>query len=101
MKLTRADERKFETFNEDGADKLDLWNEGHEVSAQIYRFPKGSSYPAHTHETWEQMYIISGSLKLSGVTLSAGDYAFTEPGETHAVENLVDTVVLLSFGKSI
>lgn len=101
MKVTRAGEQSFEPFTDDGAVRLDLWNDGHDVAAQIYKFPKGTKYPPHTHEAWEQLYVISGKLVISGVELGAGDYVFTEPGETHAVENLEDTVVLISFGKSI
>ena len=102
MKITRLNERdsRFRPFDANGGEYLDLWNDGLGVTAQIYRFPKGTSYPEHTHDTWEQLMVLSGRLRISGVILEAGDFAFTVPGETHAVENLEDTVVLISYGKS-
>jgi hypothetical protein len=48
----------------------------------------------------EQPCIISGNLKLSGVALNADDFSFVEPGEIHAVENLEDTLIFISFKKS-
>ena len=99
MKVTRVSDRRFEDFTSDGAKQMDLWTGGLGVTAKLYTFPKGSSYPEHTHDSWEQLYMVSGKLRISGMELEQGDFAFTEPGDTHSVDILEDTLVLISFGK--
>lgn len=101
MKVTRVADRRFRDFTSDGAQEMDLWNDGLGVTAKLYTFPKGSSYPEHTHDTWEQLYMISGRLRISETILETGDFAFTEPCDTHSVDILEDTLVLISFGKQV
>ena len=78
-----------------------LWNSGQDVAAELCRMRAGSEYPEHQHAAWEQMLVIEGSINVDGITLAAGDYAFTVPGESHRVVAEQDALVFLSFGKSL
>jgi len=51
-------------------------------TTRLLRFAPGSTYPAHRHGATEEVFIVSGSVVLNGVTLRAGDYCRSEAG-TH------------------
>jgi len=99
MKITRTKERAFKPYGQNASQRADLWRDGHNVAFDIFHLKKGGEYAEHTHDSWEVMYVISGKLNLSGEILEAGDFVFTEPGESHVAENLEDTIVLLGFGQ--
>ena len=69
-----------------------------------FRVPKGYVVPPHTHPAIEHITVISGTLnvgmgrtleKEKGEELSAGDFAFMEPGMEHYVWATEDTVLQL------
>lgn len=49
-------------------------------TTRLLRFAPGSTYPAHRHGATEEVFIVSGSVVLNGVTLRAGDYCRSEAG---------------------
>jgi quercetin dioxygenase-like cupin family protein len=51
-------------------------------TTRLLRFAPGSSYPSHRHGGVEEVFIVSGSVVLNGVTLRAGDYCRSEAGTT-------------------
>lgn len=59
------------------------------------RFDEGAVSHAHRHPAGEEMYVISGALKVGGLRLAAGDYLRTPPGEVHEVRALADSVALI------
>ena len=103
MKIVRAVDQSYKPYAEEfgvkGIKRADLWREGQNVAFDLFSIKKGADYDQHTHDSWEIMFILSGKVDLSGKVLGPGDFVFTEPGESHAVKNLEDTVVLLGFGK--
>jgi hypothetical protein len=50
----------------------------------------GLEYPSHRHAGTEEIYMLSGDLKLEGTTYYAGDYIRSAPGSTHAPAHSVD-----------
>lgn len=59
------------------------------------RFDEGAVSHQHTHPAGEEMYVISGKLKVGDVTISAGDYLRTPPGAVHEARALTDAVTLI------
>ncbi|WP_182347040.1 cupin domain-containing protein [Tomitella gaofuii] len=59
------------------------------------RFDEGAVSHQHTHPAGEEMYVISGKLKVGDVTISAGDYLRTPPGVVHEARALTDAVTLI------
>lgn len=84
-----------------GIRRATLWNHGEDVAAEFCEMARGSVYPEHEHRAWEQMLVLEGTIDVDGEALSAGDYAFTVPGETHRVEAKSDARIFLSFGQSL
>ncbi len=84
-----------------GIRRATLWNAGEDVAAELCAMAKDSEYPDHQHAAWEQMLVLEGRIDVDGTILSAGDYAFTRPGESHRVLALSDARVFLSFGQAL
>jgi mannose-6-phosphate isomerase-like protein (cupin superfamily) len=49
-------------------------------TTRLLRFEPGAKYPAHRHGGTEEVFVVSGSVVLNGVKLSAGDYCRAEGG---------------------
>lgn len=49
----------------------------------MVEFAPGTRYPAHPHDSSEQLLIVSGSLQTEGVVLGPGDFIHGEPGSQH------------------
>lgn len=60
------------------------------------RFDAGSTSSAHQHPAGEEMFVISGRIRVGDRTLQAGDFLYTPPGSVHAVNALADSVTLIS-----
>jgi len=99
VKIVRAKDRNIKPYSGDKIQRAELWRDGHDVAFDIFYLNKGAEYGEHTHDSWETMYVLEGKINLSGQLLEAGDFVFTEPGESHVAENLEDSIVLLGFGK--
>ena len=57
---------------------------------------KAGKAPEHIHNAVEDVYIISGKVIANGVTLNAGDYLFTDKGETHDLLAVDDSLIYVS-----
>ena len=69
------------------------------VNTAAYRIQGGLRLPPHTHPVWELVTVLSGRLRLGSDLLTAGDVLHTNPGESHDVEALEDTVFLVTVGQ--
>lgn len=59
------------------------------------RFDAGAVSHAHRHPSGEELYVISGRLKIGELVLEAGDYLRTPAGAVHEVRALADSVALI------
>jgi quercetin dioxygenase-like cupin family protein len=60
----------------------------------LLRFEPGAKYPYHDHPAGEELFVLSGSCVIEGVTLEEGDYLYTPPGSKHAVRTHTGCTVL-------
>ena len=67
--------------------------------SSVVRLTQGSRFPRHAHEGTEEVVILSGSVRIGGVELRAGDYLFTNPGEEHDVVAVTDATIFVSSQK--
>lgn len=51
----------------------------------ILKFESNSKYPYHNHPGGEELYVLSGTCIIEGVTLQKGDYLYTPPNFKHSV----------------
>jgi quercetin dioxygenase-like cupin family protein len=61
----------------------------------LLRFEPGAKYPYHDHPAGEELFVLSGSCAIEGVTLAEGDYLHTPAGSKHSVRT--DTGCTLLF----
>ncbi len=59
------------------------------------RFDQGAVSHMHRHPAGEEMYVISGRLKVGDVVIGAGDYLRTPAGVVHEARALEDSVALI------
>jgi quercetin dioxygenase-like cupin family protein len=81
------------------------WGEGSEIAllrnhesggvTTLTRFFRGARGHYHIHPGGEELFVISGRLRVGSVELSAGDYLFTPPGAGHDVFAHEDCLLLL------
>jgi quercetin dioxygenase-like cupin family protein len=100
MRITRRADQAFRPYGGPGITKAEFWRGKHDVTFELFDLKQGADYPEHIHDCWEAMFVVSGRINLSGEVLEAGDFVFTEPGETHIAKILADSIVLLGFGKT-
>jgi quercetin dioxygenase-like cupin family protein len=61
----------------------------------LTRFAPGVRGGRHSHPGGEELLVISGRCTLDSVTLEAGDFVATPPGESHELVALEETVVFV------
>jgi quercetin dioxygenase-like cupin family protein len=49
----------------------------------LVRMEPSTSYPAHEHPEGEEVFVVSGSLRVGPDRLSEGGYLYTPPGGAH------------------
>jgi quercetin dioxygenase-like cupin family protein len=62
------------------------------------RLDPGASLDTHTHDGAEECVVLSGSIRVSGRTLRAGDYQLAEPGSPHGEQTSDDGCILFLTG---
>jgi quercetin dioxygenase-like cupin family protein len=62
-----------------------LWDGGHGVHTSIVQMYTGMDLGVHKHETWVQVFVLSGKIYCSRgkITCGPGDFYFVEPNESH------------------
>src|SRR5262245_58116164 len=78
-----------------------LHTTGDGAGTAFLRFERGAISGAHRHPGGEELYIISGRLRVGDRTLEAGDFLFTPPGGVHDAEAEEETVTLISVPEPI
>jgi anti-sigma factor ChrR (cupin superfamily) len=63
--------------------------------AAILRYAPGAEVPAHRHEGYEYIYVISGSQADERGSYGAGSFVVNEPGAAHRVVSQEGCVVLI------
>lgn len=74
---------------------------GGAAGTALLRFSAGGRSPAHRHPGGEDLYVISGRLRVGDVELGSGDFLHTAPGGVHDAEAHEPAVVLVSVPEPI
>ena len=98
--LNRAAGREWKPTEHPGVERaLFRYNDTGGRSSFV-RLMAGSRVPTHVHHGTEEVLVISGRVSLGEVTLEAGDYLFTSPGDEHDVVAITDAVIFVSSQKA-
>lgn len=60
------------------------FDERRRYASNLVSMRAGSVYPRHWHADLEELYMLSGEVRLGGHTLGPGDYCRADPGTVHA-----------------
>jgi quercetin dioxygenase-like cupin family protein len=81
------------------------WGEGSEIAllrghasggvTTLTRFFKGARGQYHSHPGGEELFVISGRLRVGSIELRVGDYLYTPPGAGHDVFAHEESLLLL------
>ncbi len=61
----------------------------------LLRFAAGARGALHDHPGGEELYVVSGRIRVGDRRLSTGDYLFTPPGGIHDAEAEEETTLFL------
>ncbi len=90
QRIAAADSRWRPVF--DGVDLAPL-NMKDGRGSFLLRFKAGSVCPMHNHPGGEEIYVVSGRGKLNELSIAAGDFIHTPPGESHALHAQTDVLI--------
>lgn len=65
------------------------------LNTRIVVCPKGCVIPRHGHEQSEEIYVLSGRIRLNEDVLEPGDLLRTEAGESHEAEALEESRIIV------
>jgi quercetin dioxygenase-like cupin family protein len=100
MLLNKASDRDWKPTDYPRIERSLFRNNETGGRSSVVRLVQGSRFPQHAHHGTEEVVVLSGLVSIGGVSLAAGDYLFTEPGEEHDVVALADAVIFVSSQKA-
>ena len=82
--LVRGQQKPWEETGIPGIRRKTLfYDPPRNYASNLVSMRAGSVFPSHWHADLEELYMLSGQVRLSGHTLSVGDYCRAEPGSLH------------------
>lgn len=100
MLLHKASERDWLKTDYPGIERSLFRNNETGGRSSVVRLREGARFPRHAHHGTEEVVVLSGRVTIGGVTMAAGDYLFTSPGEEHDVVALADSQIFVSSQKA-
>lgn len=92
MYSIRTEDRKWVSAKQPGVERAVLWEVEGGGRTSLLRLSKGASIEMHGHLGKEEVYVVSGKLRVGDHNLTAGDYHFTGIGERHDLEAFEDSM---------
>ena len=94
-------EHNWTAGKQPGVERAVLWEVPGGGRTSLIRMTQGAVIEMHGHLGKEELYVISGRLRIGDDTLGAGDYHHTGLGERHDVEAFEACMFLASTEKVI
>lgn len=101
MFAVSVDDRKWVPAKQPGVERAVLWEQEGGGRSLFVRMAKGATIEMHGHLGKEELYLVSGRMRIGDSVLMPGDYHHTGLGERHDVEAFEDTVFLAMTEKVI
>ena len=99
MLINRTEGRTWAPTPHAGVERALFRNNETGGRSSFVRLRQGSRVPTHVHHGTEEVVVISGTVRIGGDELHAGDYLYTEPGSEHDVVAVTDAVIFVSSQK--
>lgn len=100
MLVNNAANRQWTATDYPGIERSLFRNNDTGGRSSVVRLTAGSRFPRHAHQGTEEVMVLTGTVRIGGEELGAGDYLFTMPGEEHDVVALSDTTIFVSSQKA-
>lgn len=100
MLVKKAAEREWSATGYPGIERSLFRNNDTGGRSSVVRLVPGARFPRHAHDGTEEVVVLSGLVDIGGVSLAAGDYLFTSPGEEHDVLAVAEAVIFVSSQKA-
>jgi anti-sigma factor RsiW len=96
--LARSDEVPWEPYAPGIMQRKLFVDEARGYSTTIMRMEPGASYPPHRHTDTEELFVLSGDLRVAGIIMMSGDYCRAATNSRHPDTHTVGgcTFLLLS-----
>ncbi|MEO8626893.1 MAG: cupin domain-containing protein [Betaproteobacteria bacterium] len=101
MFVKTAGSQEWVSAGYEGAERAVLRLSQENGRTAVVRIKAGATGPRHRHAAGEDVLVISGQVVIDGATLNAGDYCYTEAGETHELKAIEDSVIYVSSQKPV
>ena len=99
MLVNNAADRQWVATDFPGIERSLFRNNETGGRSSVVRLKAGARFPRHAHQGTEEVVVLTGTVRIGGVDLAAGDYLFTSPGEEHDVEAISDATIFVSSQK--
>jgi quercetin dioxygenase-like cupin family protein len=96
MLVRTRSERTWQATGHNGIERSLFRNNETGGRSSVVRLLAGTRVPRHVHEGSEEVLVLSGTVRIGGVELQAGDYLYTEAGEEHDVAAVTDAEIFVS-----
>jgi quercetin dioxygenase-like cupin family protein len=100
MLVAKSSEREWVPTPYPGIDRALFRNNDQGGRSSVVRLAGGTRFPRHAHHGNEEVVVLSGTVRIGGVELAAGDYLFTQPGEEHDVVAVSEAIIFVSSQKA-
>jgi quercetin dioxygenase-like cupin family protein len=97
--VKKVADRHWKTTDYPGIERSLFRNNETGGRSSVVRLAPGTRFPRHAHEGTEEVVVLSGTVHIGGVELTAGDYLFTSPGEEHDVLAISAATIFVSSQK--
>jgi quercetin dioxygenase-like cupin family protein len=87
-----SEEQKWVPGKQAGVERAVLWEVEGGGRTSLIRVAKGATIEMHGHLGKEEVYMVSGRIRVGEHELSAGDYHHTSLGERHDLEAFEDSM---------
>lgn len=67
----------------------------------LVRMEAGARFPEHRHPGGEQLFVVEGDAAVGDRALSAGDFLYTAPGDSHAVTSRAGCLLFITVPRPI
>ena len=99
MLVNNAADRQWVATDFPGIERSLFRNNETGGRSSVVRLKAGARFPRHAHQGTEEVVVLTGTVRIGGEDLAAGDYLFTSPGEEHDVEAISDATIFVSSQK--
>ncbi len=101
MSVIKVNQRNYEPTGVEGISMCMLWENEINGGASLVKMEANSSFPNHGHPGWEQVFLLSGKVRIGNDLIEAGDYSFTSAGEFHSACAEEETELLVFSEKAL